>query len=245
MTTRTELEEMFERGTQTFNRKCDLKVTRFSLVFNNVMPSQQEKLKNLCKSELHTFLENGSIISLALAYSEEEISVIDQEKKKWEFYANAYKELNQQLGILSEKIADLIQGIPLLPTIDGLVKKISHVREFFPLTISHRLIGELAGMGWRGKNNLIIHPQFSCAFRFTSVLTPLEFDYDQKLKQTCEDCIACYQVCSFLKKQTELKDYRENCRRYILHLDLGADVCGKCIKACYTMSKFKKKFDLS
>ncbi len=245
MATKTELKEIFERGAQTFNRKCDLKITSFSLVYDNLMPIQQKKLKNLCKHEFQPFVENGSIISLALAYTEEEILVIDQEKNKWEIYANSYKELNQQLKILSERIADLVQGVPILPTIDGLVKKISHVQEFFPLTISHRLIGELAGMGWRGKNNLIIHPQFSCAFRFTSVLTPYEFDYDQRLERTCEDCSACYEVCPFLKKQANLKDYRENCRKYILYLDLGADVCGKCIKACFTMSKFNETFLLS
>lgn len=244
MVSKTELQRKFRRAAQNLNRRGDVKITKFNLVYENLMPSQQKKLKDESGPKFKNLLDNGSIISLALAYTENEILVINQEKETWKIYAKAYVKLNQQLQILSEEIADLIQGIPIFPTIDGLVGKINHVQEFFPLTISHRLIGEYAGMGWRGKNNLIIHPQFSCAFRLTSVLTPIAFVPDQNLERTCGDCTACYSVCSFLKNQNKLKDYRENCRKYILKLDLSADVCGKCIKACYSLSNFKNAFQL-
>ncbi|MFX0050807.1 MAG: hypothetical protein ACFE8U_05875 [Candidatus Hermodarchaeota archaeon] len=244
MVSKAELRILFEIAAQNLNRKGDIKTTKFTYVYDNLMPSQQKKIKEISGLNFKNLLENGSIISLALAYTKNEIIVINQEKEKWKNYVKAYMNLNQQLRILSEKIANLTQGIPILPTIDGLVGRINHVQEFFPLTVSHRLIGELAGIGWRGKNNLIIHPLFSCAFRFTSVLSPISFIPDQKLSRTCEGCTACYNVCSFLKNQHKLKDYRENCRKYILKLDLGADVCGKCVKACYLFSKFKNSFHL-
>jgi epoxyqueuosine reductase QueG len=244
MVSKTELQRKFRRAAQNLNRKGDVKITKFDLVYENLMPSQQKKLKDVSGPEFKNLLDNGSIISLALAYTENEILAINQEKGTWKIYAKAYVKLNYRLQILSKEIADIIQGIPILPTIDGLVGKINYVQEFFPLTISHRLIGEEAGMGWRGKNNLIIHPQFSCAFRFTSVLSPFAFIPDQNLERTCGDCTACYSVCSFLKNQYKLNDYRENCRKYILKLDLGADVCGKCIKACYSLSNFKNTFQL-
>ena len=244
MVSKTEIKEIIERSAQNLNRNVDIRTTKFAFVYEKLMPNQRHKLKDICGAEFQNFLKYGSIISFALAYAENEILVINKEKRKWKIYANAYKELNSQLRILSEETSDLIKGIPILPTIDGIVGRINHVQEFFPLTISHRLIGDIAGMGWRGKNNLIIHPQFSCAFRFASVLTPHTFSPDLQLDQTCEDCTACYNVCTFLKNQTKLKDYRENCRKYILQLDLGADVCGKCVKACYSTSKFKKSFQL-
>ncbi|MFX0183309.1 MAG: hypothetical protein ACFE95_09545 [Candidatus Hodarchaeota archaeon] len=244
MVSKTKLQRKFSKAVQNLNRKGDMKITNFNLVYENLMPNQQKKLKDVSGPEFKNLLDNGSIISLALTYTENEILVINEKKEKWKIYARAYVKINHQLHLLSEEIADHIQGIPILPTIDGLVGKINHVQEFFPLTISHRLIGEYAGMGWRGKNNLIIHPQFSCAFRFTSVLTPYAFNPDQKLERTCGDCTACYSVCSFLKNQEKLIDYRENCRKYILKLDLGADVCGKCIKACYSLSDFKNAFQI-
>jgi epoxyqueuosine reductase QueG len=242
MVSKAELQIYFETAAQTLNRKGDMKTTKFTYVYDNLMPSQQKKLKEVSGLNFENLLEEGSIISLALAYTKNEIFVINQEKEKWKRYAEAYVKLNQQLKVLSEKIAVLTQGVPILPTIDGLVGRINHVQEFFPQTISHRLIGELAGIGWRGKNNLIIHPQFSCAFRFVSVLSPISFIPDQKLTRNCEECTACFNVCSFLKNQHKLKDYRESCRKYILKLDLGADVCGKCVKACYLLSKFKNSF---
>lgn len=233
MVSKVELLKIIEGHYRDLKRIGDTKTTKFASVYRNLMPSQQRKLKHLCGARFQNFLEDGSIINLTLAYSEPEIQVIDQGKKKWEIYAETYNKLNHELRILSEKVAILTQGIPIFPTIDEMLGKISHVREFFPLTISHRSIGEVAGMGWRGKNNLIIHPQFSCAFRFVSVLTPLSFSSDPQLDQTCEDCTACFDFCSFLKNQSKLKDYRENCRKYILHLNLSAEVCGKCLKACY------------
>ncbi|UCE12555.1 MAG: hypothetical protein JSV04_10200 [Candidatus Heimdallarchaeota archaeon] len=245
MISKVELVKIIESNCQDLRRNGDTKTTTFTSVYKSLMPSQQHKLEELCGTHFQKFLEDGSIISLALAYSEAEILAIDQGKKKWEIYAEAYNKLNNELKILSEKVAIATQGIPILPTIDGIVGKISHVQEYFPMTISHRLIGEFAGMGWRGKNNLIIHPKFSCAFRFVSVLTPLNFPSDPLLDQTCEDCTACFNICSFLKKQSKLNDYRENCRKYIRHLDLSADVCGKCIKACYFTSKFNESFQLT
>ncbi|MFX0171877.1 MAG: hypothetical protein ACFE9L_08155 [Candidatus Hodarchaeota archaeon] len=244
MVSMAELQIHFKIAAQNLGRKGDIKTTKFAYVYDNLMPSQQKKLKEVSGLHFKSYLEDGSIISLALAYNENEILVINQEKEKWKNYAKAYVKLNQQLRILSEKIAVLTQGVPILPTIDGLVGRINHVQKFFPQTISHRLIGELAGIGWRGKNNLIIHPQISCAFRFVSVLSPISFIPDQKLTRNCEECTACLNVCSFLKNQHKLKDYRENCRKYILKLDLGADVCGKCVKACYLFSKFKDSFYL-
>jgi epoxyqueuosine reductase QueG len=115
------------------------------------------------------------------------------------------------------------------------------------MVISHRVVAENAGRGWRGKNQLIIHDKYSCAIRFTSVIVSFPLIWSKKAESKCGTCTACEDVCGFIKYREVLPDYRENCRRYILFLKskgIKKDICGKCIKACYQSSIFQDIFAL-
>ena len=112
------------------------------------------------------------------------------------------------------------------------------------MTVSHRVIAENAGLGWRGKNELIVNDTSSCALRFASVLTTLPLIQDRKVENLCGVCDACLKACPLLRNKEKLENYREGCRRYIIQLDLDADVCGKCIKACYRQSIITSNFKL-
>lgn len=243
----------FEKLISTINRNGDIKTVKFQPVYLNMMKVQQDRIKEICGNRFNKIEENGSLISILIAYTREEIQFINQLKpnglkdtEQWNKYASAYYLMNDQLNKIAEKIARKVEGIPILATLEGIAGKVTHVSAYFPQTVSHRHIAELAGIGWRGKNQLIIHPRFSCAIRFASIITPHQYEIDNNIdKNSCEDCRACLDVCKFLDKQSILKDYREQCRRYINHLNLNADVCGKCIKACVNHSKFSSKFHLN
>ncbi|MBE0526667.1 MAG: hypothetical protein IH631_06965, partial [Candidatus Thorarchaeota archaeon] len=106
---------------------------------------------------------------------------------------------------------------------------------------------ENSGIGWRGKNQLIIHEKFSCAIRFASIITAMPLEHGEKKELMCCDCTACEDACGFIKHRDILPDYRENCHRYIQFLKskgIEKDICGKCIKACYRSSIFKDHFSL-
>jgi epoxyqueuosine reductase len=116
------------------------------------------------------------------------------------------------------------------------------------MVISHRVVAENAGIGWRGKNQLIVNERYSCAIRLASVILSLPLVHDSKMDSRCGSCMACEDICSFIRNREVLPDYRENCRRYILFLrsrGITRDVCGKCIKACYRRSQFSGRFNLS
>jgi epoxyqueuosine reductase QueG len=161
-----------------------------------------------------------------------------------ECLAKEYYNINKILNDISKGISERFKGIPILATIEGIVNKIQSVEEYYEQSVSHRVIAENAGLGWRGKNELIVNDKFSCALRFASVLTTFPLIHRRKVENLCGICDACLEACPFLKNKERLENYRENCRRYLIQLKLDADVCGKCIKSCYRQSIFSSKFKL-
>ena len=157
-------------------------------------------------------------------------------------YAKEYHEINRFLNVISKEIADFFGGIPIPATVEGIDAK--NVEDYYGLTISHRVVAENVGLGWRGKNELIVNEKFSCALRFASIVTDLPLIRGKKVESSCGRCEACLEACPILKNKDKLEDYRENCRRYIVQLRLEAEVCEKCIKACYHHSTFSDNFKL-
>jgi epoxyqueuosine reductase len=52
-----------------------------------------------------------------------------------------------------------------------------------------------AGLGWIGKNTLIIHPRHGSYFVLGEMLTSLEFPYDAPMTDHCGTCTRCIAAC--------------------------------------------------
>jgi epoxyqueuosine reductase len=52
-----------------------------------------------------------------------------------------------------------------------------------------------AGLGWIGKNALLIHPHFGSFFFLAAVLWELELPPDESLEEQCGDCRECLDAC--------------------------------------------------
>jgi len=225
-------------------------VAEFKSVYYDLMPIQRGKLEDVCGGQFQNAMKNGAIICMGIAYPERAIDCIDTrscgtiDKDAWNIYAREYQKLNKLLNTISKRMANQFVGIPIPATLEGIADKVAHVEEYYGMTVSHRVIAENAGLGWRGKNELIVNKNYTCALRFASVVTGLPLIHGRKDRTSCGVCTACLEVCPFLKNKERLKNYRENCRRYIIALGLQEEVCGKCIKACYRRSIFKDKFKL-
>lgn len=63
--------------------------------------------------------------------------------------------------------------------------------------LPHKTIALRAGIGWIGKNNLLVHKQFGCAFSMCSVLTNIESDKQDFIptENNCGSCIICIDAC--------------------------------------------------
>jgi epoxyqueuosine reductase len=193
-------------------------------------------------------LENGSIICLGMAYPESAIDAIDAklsngiiDKTTWNIYAKEYDALNKTLDTVAREIAQRFGGIVIPPVTGSTVEK---VEDYYGKTISHRVVAEVAELGWRGKNELLVNQRLSCALRFASIVTCLPLPNGKKLNVSCGDCTACLDACAILKTKNKLPNYRANCLEHITKLGLEKDVCGRCIKACYRQGKYAHKFKL-
>lgn len=103
--------------------------------------------------------------------------------------------------------------------------------------LSHKRFAELAGLGWFGRNNLIVSPQYGARIRLVTVLTDMPLSVDKPLKEDCGECRECIPVCpsESIKERKEdfdhmdcyekLKEFRKN--RYV-----DQYICGICVKAC-------------
>ena len=104
--------------------------------------------------------------------------------------------------------------------------------------VSHRLLGWAAGLGWWGRNNLLVNPRFGSRVRYVSVLTDGPVEPDEPLKRDCGTCMACVRVCPARAIETRPEDFQlDACCRQLCEFAripfVGQHICGVCVKACF------------
>ena len=103
--------------------------------------------------------------------------------------------------------------------------------------LSHKRVAQGAGMGWLGKNNLIVTPEFGARVRLVSILTDIPLAPDTPLAEGCGDCRTCLSLCpaGAIREEQEDFDHRrcyEQLRIFKEKGNLGHFICGICVKAC-------------
>ena len=63
--------------------------------------------------------------------------------------------------------------------------------------LPHKTIAGLAGLGWIGKHNLLVNPEFGSAISMCTVLTdaPLKTVLHTPVSPECGDCTICQDIC--------------------------------------------------
>jgi epoxyqueuosine reductase len=109
---------------------------------------------------------------------------------------------------------------------------------------SHKVAARLAGLGWIGKNCLLINPEAGPRARWVSVLTDAPLTpTGAPLEERCGSCTACVDVCPVKAftgmpfRPGEARDVRFDagkCDRYFESMKKkhGMAVCGLCLRAC-------------
>ena len=113
--------------------------------------------------------------------------------------------------------------------------------------ISHKAVARMAGLGWQGKNLLLINPQYGSRVRLATILTKAPLEVDGPIKNRCGICTACQDACPAQAiKGVNTKTHYEN-RNEAMHFsrcvekvsgefamipEVGAPICGICIKVC-------------
>ena len=103
--------------------------------------------------------------------------------------------------------------------------------------VSHKKIGILAGLGWIGRNNLLVNPELGSRFRLVTVLTNMPLEIGAPLEFSCGSCRACVAPCPAVAIHERPEDFDH--RACYQKLDefrkkhiVSQHICGVCVKAC-------------
>ena len=100
-----------------------------------------------------------------------------------------------------------------------------------------RAVGRLAGLGWIGRNNLLVNLRYGARVRYATVLTDLELPPDGPVEDGCEPCRKCIAACPGGAIGESPADFDlAKCKRTIDEIkkcaNIGSRICGICVKAC-------------
>jgi epoxyqueuosine reductase QueG len=154
----------------------------------------------------------------------------------WTYYHH-YRQVNSALDQAALFISGEIQrsGHSALPIPASQILEWDLLRAH----LSHREMAGLAGLGWMGRNNLLVTPQFGSMVRLVTVLTDLEFP-ERSGKHAggdCGKCFACVKMCPVHAidedpEKFDLDRCTAQLRRFAKSEKINTMICGLCIKVC-------------
>jgi epoxyqueuosine reductase QueG len=102
--------------------------------------------------------------------------------------------------------------------------------------LSHKMIAKRAGLGWIGRNILLITPEWGARVRLVSVLTDVPFMSPPRPKGECGSCARCVPVCPVGAIKTAPEDFNLSActeqTKYFEKHGMSVRICGICVKAC-------------
>lgn len=150
-------------------------------------------------------------------------------------YFHHYRTVNMSLDQAALKVCNYIQKkdylalpIPASQILDWQNQK-AH--------LSHKKLGVLAGLGWIGRNNLLVNKHLGSQFRLVSILTNIPLKVDKPIKEDCKDCRLCIGACpakAIKEKVSEFNHLKcfEKLREFQRRHLVDQYICGICLKAC-------------
>jgi epoxyqueuosine reductase len=104
--------------------------------------------------------------------------------------------------------------------------------------VSHKLLAAAAGLGWRGRNNLLVTARYGSRIRLVSILTDMPIEAaNSPVEMSCGSCRACLASCpaGAIKDDAAQFDVRacsEKLAEFSKIQFIGQRICGVCVKAC-------------
>jgi epoxyqueuosine reductase QueG len=103
--------------------------------------------------------------------------------------------------------------------------------------LSHKHVARAAGLGWIGRNNLLVNETFGSRVRLATILTDLPLVTNSPSVKDCGPCRACMKVCpvgAIKERQEDFDHLRcyEQLKIFSKTLHFSHHICGVCVKAC-------------
>lgn len=172
-------------------------------------------------------------ISLAVRLSRGTLKEIKDSPTR--LYFHHYRTANVFLDQLAFKISNYIQDkgylaipIPSSQIVDWQKQK-AH--------LSHRKIACLAGLGWIGRNNLLVNKKLGSQFRLVTILTDMPLRFDKPSQDNCGDCHMCVEACpaKAIKNKPADFDYPacfNKLKEFQKQRLVDQYICGVCVNCC-------------
>lgn len=152
-----------------------------------------------------------------------------------DIYRANYRIVNARLDDVTFRLAQAITELGRAAIPIPASKLVSR----YPMTahVNHREIAHRAGLGWRGKNNLLINPSLGSRIRLATLLTDLEMEPDTIQARDCDTCTACMHRCPAgaigrSPDDFDLEKCRDQVTRFSREDNFGHLICGLCLNCC-------------
>lgn len=150
-------------------------------------------------------------------------------------YFHHYRTVNAYLDQTALKVCNFIQrkGFKALPIPASIIldweKQTAH--------LSHKRLGVLAGLGWIGRNNLLVNEKIGSQFRLSTILTDMPLKLDKPVKKACGSCYLCVSICPAQAIKETPSDFDhikcfEKLKEFQKKRLVDQYICGVCVNFC-------------
>jgi len=151
-------------------------------------------------------------------------------------YLHHYRQINAQLDRAATMISAELErhGRSALPI------PASQIIDWQKMTgqVSHKAMARLAGLGWWGRNNLLVTPHLGAQVRLATILTDLPLEADRPMEAGCGSCRRCIAVCPAQAIRETPADFDlpacyGKLNEFRKTRGISQHICGVCVKACF------------
>ncbi|GHU26413.1 hypothetical protein AGMMS50256_03570 [Betaproteobacteria bacterium] len=195
-------------------------------------------------------------VSMAVVFAPEIVTGLNNGPTR--AYYDAYHAANDRLDALASSGARLLEEAGFAAWAQTRENVQAHdTFNDYETRLPHKTVATLAGLGWVGKNALLVTRQFGPAIRLTSIVTDAPLPCDAPVSVShCGRCVKCVDICPAdaltnvtwqpgVIKTDDLVD-TERCSIVAAALSknnygISFDICGKCFYVCPFTRKWLRR----
>jgi epoxyqueuosine reductase len=150
-------------------------------------------------------------------------------------YKTHYRQVNHTLNDIAFQLSSRINNLGF----NAVPIPASQMITWKPMRahLSHREVAYGAGLGWRGRDNLLVNKKYGSRVRLVTVLTDLQLPVDSPTDENCSDCYNCLDICPAGAISDDVEDFNlDACFKQVSKFarpeHIGSYICGLCLQAC-------------
>lgn len=150
-------------------------------------------------------------------------------------YFHHYRTANAYLDQTALKVCNFIQrkGFKAFPIPASIIVDWENQTAH----LSHKKLGVLAGLGWIGRNNLLVNEKIGSQSRLATILTDMPLRLDKPIKKDCGVCHLCVKMCPAQAIKESPSDFDhlkcfEKLKEFQKQKLVDQYICGVCVNLC-------------